>query len=216
MPVVYDLQGRTFGKLQVKEYDNDRGAWKCLCDCGNVVYIRGGMLRNHNNTSCGHCKTTKFYKEKNFAYGIDKQGNKFYFDLEDFDRVSSHNWYMRDKGYFYGHANRTYISLHRFVMNASKGTIVDHKDRNPANCRKSNLRFCTRSTNEANKTKRKGFTSKYKGVCWDKSRNRWLSYVRCKGKLYRLGTYKDEKEAAVQYNIKAKELFGEFAVLNKI
>lgn len=60
-------------------------------------------------------------------------------------------------------------------------------------------------------------TSKYKGVSY--CRNRKLSYkasIEKYGKTYFLGYFITEKEAALAYNAKAKELFGEFAKLNEV
>lgn len=57
-------------------------------------------------------------------------------------------------------------------------------------------------------------TSKYKGVSWCKEKKLWQAYITCNGKRYTLGRYADEEVAANAYNVKALELFGEFAVLN--
>jgi hypothetical protein len=43
------------------------------------------------------------------------------------------------------------IPLARFVMNAQKGQIVDHKNRNPLDNRRCNLRFVTKRQNNLNK-----------------------------------------------------------------
>lgn len=50
-----DLTGRRFGMLTVLEYvytDSGTAKWKCLCDCGNVVYKTTGHL-NAGAVSCG-------------------------------------------------------------------------------------------------------------------------------------------------------------------
>ncbi|GAI64039.1 unnamed protein product, partial [marine sediment metagenome] len=38
--------------------------------------------------------------------------------------------------------------------------------------------------------------------------------IRCSGKLYNLGNFDNQMEAAMAYDDKAVELFGEFACLN--
>lgn len=56
-----DLTGMRFGKLSVieraEDYVSPRGyrgvAWKCRCDCGKDVVIRGCNLRNGKSLSCG-------------------------------------------------------------------------------------------------------------------------------------------------------------------
>lgn len=57
-------------------------------------------------------------------------------------------------------------------------------------------------------------TSKYKGVTWDKGRNKWQSRIKKDGKSIYIGRYVSEEEAGRAYNKKAIELFGEFAKLN--
>lgn len=52
-----NIEGEKFGKLLVIEYTEKRSrgsvVWKCLCDCGKVVEIRGNSLATGNTTSCG-------------------------------------------------------------------------------------------------------------------------------------------------------------------
>lgn len=65
-----------------------------------------------------------------------------------------------------------------------------------------------------NREKQKGTSSKFKGVCWHKRDNGWRAYIRKDGKQLYLGLFTSEAEAACAYDVKAKELFGEFARLN--
>jgi hypothetical protein len=62
----------------------------------------------------------------------------------------------------------------------------------------------------------KNKTSKYIGVCWDKSRHKWSAKIRKNLKIYNLGRYENEVEAAQAYNLKAIELYGENAKINNI
>jgi hypothetical protein len=52
-----DLTGRKFGRLTVirraRENQHRHSTWVCRCKCGNVVTIRGTLLRNHITRSCG-------------------------------------------------------------------------------------------------------------------------------------------------------------------
>lgn len=103
--------------------------------------------------------------------------------------------------------------MHRLIMNTPEGMLVDHINHDCLDNRKSNLRICTHAENARNKRPVIG-TSKYKGVYWDKTNKKWEAHIR-KGKDVKyLGQFKCEKKAALAYNEKAKELFGEFAYLN--
>ena len=57
-----DISNQRFGKLIAiaNEKSNSQGAaiWKCKCDCGNIIYVRGMDLRNGHTTSCG-CSISK-------------------------------------------------------------------------------------------------------------------------------------------------------------
>ena len=59
-------------------------------------------------------------------------------------------------------------------------------------------------------------SSKYKGVSWYSSRNKWYSYIHFNYEKIHIGYFENEKEAALAYNKKAKELFGEYAYLNEV
>lgn len=90
--------------------------------------------------------------------------------------------------------------------------FVDHINGDPGDNRACNLRPATKSQNIANTRKRKGpATSKYKGVCYVKSADRWRAQITKDGVLRGLGSYVTEDEAAAAYASAAIELFGEYA-----
>lgn len=93
---------------------------------------------------------------------------------------------------------------------------VDHINHIKDDNRWQNIRECTRSQNKANCGIPKTNTSGFKGVCWDDARNRWMVQIKFKGKKIYLGRYEDKCTAAMAYNTKATELFGEFSYLNDI
>jgi len=108
------------------------------------------------------------------------------------------------------------ISMHRLVMKAGTGEMVDHKNGFRLDNRKENLRFCTHSTNLMNSRKRLGCSSKNKGVYCDvRRRKKWNAYINFNGKRIHLGCHTTETEAAIAHNKKAKELFGEFSLINR-
>lgn len=61
---------------------------------------------------------------------------------------------------------------------------------------------------------RKNNTSGYRGVVFDKSKNRHRAMIRVDGKLNHLGYYLEAREAAVAYDAAAEDLYGPDAVLN--
>ena len=107
------------------------------------------------------------------------------------------------------------IYMHRLLLSAKKGSYIDHINGNKLDNRRSNLRICTQQQNVHNSIGRKG-TSKYKGVSWDKRRNKWKAIIGHNYKRIELGRFNTEEQAAKAYNKKAKELHREYAFLNDV
>lgn len=109
---------------------------------------------------------------------------------------------------------RKHISMHRIIMNALDGTEIDHIDHNGLNNQKSNLRFCTHGQNCMNRSYEG--SSKYNGVCYRKSSNKYVAQIKVKGVKIGLGYFDLDKEedAARAYDEAAKRYHGEFANLN--
>lgn len=59
-------------------------------------------------------------------------------------------------------------------------------------------------------------SSKYKGVCFAKFFKKWKADIQVNKKVYHLGYYENELDAAKAYNDAALKYFGEFACINII
>lgn len=120
-------------------------------------------------------------------------------------------WYISE-GYFKNSKNNL---LHRYLMSAKKNDLlVDHINKNILDNRISNLRFNTFAGNIHNKSKIKNATSKYYGVYWHDTLQYWTSELKKNNIRYLIGYFHTEEEAAAAYNVKAREVYGEFANLN--
>lgn len=93
---------------------------------------------------------------------------------------------------------------------------VDHKNQIKDDNRWTNLRDCTPEQNQGNVPLRSNNTSGYKGVCWNKKTEMWISRISHKSKRISLGSFTCKHEAAGHYNNAALKYFGEFAYLNEI
>ena len=127
---------------------------------------------------------------------------------------------IKDRGYLKFKYKNRYYAYHRVIweMHHGKippGTYVDHINHNRSDNRIENLRLALPEENAWNTSKTKKKTSsKYKGVYKTKS-GKWSSSIVYKGDKISIGVFEDEQEAAEAYNIVAKELYNEFAVLNE-
>lgn len=139
----------------------------------------------------------------------------------DFDRVSKHKWCVHDakyaeKGYpayARGYIDGKRVHLHRFILGAKPGEIVDHIDGDGLNCTRSNLRFTDRSGNRRNGKKPKGTKCRFKGVSKvSKISEIWRCEIKCKDIGHKhLGCFGDEIAAALAYDEAALKYYGAFA-----
>jgi len=118
-----DLTEQKFGKLTVikrgENTKNGRVQWLCQCDCGNpeLVLVRADCLKNGNTQSCGCFHKEMAYsanKQSNlydlsgeFGVGYTAKGERFYFDLEDYEKIKDIYWHINDSGYVINITDKT-------------------------------------------------------------------------------------------------------------
>jgi hypothetical protein len=88
---------------------------------------------------------------------------------------------------------------------------VDHINTNKLDNRRENLRVCTRQQNNCNTNKRSDNKSGFKGVCFEKRRQKFVARIRIDGKLKHLGYFATAAAAHEEYKIAAVKYHGEFA-----
>jgi hypothetical protein len=149
-----------------------------------------------------------------FLKGTKGKGLYVLVDEEDYEKLNQKNWYLHKNGYAF---SNDFTKMHRYILNYT-GTelMVDHKNRNKLDNRKSNLRLCTRSQNMQNSIS--GYNKKYKGVFIIKNKRFNTQYIVSKivvnKKTLYIGTYKNLEDAAKAYDVAAVKYFGEFALTN--
>jgi hypothetical protein len=139
-------------------------------------------------------------------------------DADIYELFQGDHWHFDGTSVFKGVGKGRSHSLHTLILGSSPtGYVIDHKDNNPLNNQRSNLRFATYQQNSFNckKMSTRPTTSEYKGVHRRKN-GKWRAVIQHNGKKINIGTFKSESEAALSYNKLAKELFGEFAYLNQV
>jgi hypothetical protein len=170
----------------------------------------GGICRNYRPKPPAPAQPEGTVRRISMAHGLF-----VLVDAADYEWLNKYKWSPRGSGRYAGRKEKgKTIYMHRQIMNAPPGMIVDHIDGNaPNNCR-SNLRLCTPRQNQCNHVKRIGCISRFKGVYRNKRCGQWFVMIRPEDKPIWFGYFDTEIEAARIYDRLAVELFGEFAGLN--
>jgi hypothetical protein len=105
----------------------------------------------------------------------------------------------------------TMIYLHVLILGKRPGSFIDHRNGNGLDNRRENLRHVTHCQNLANSPSRPDSSSRYKGVTFDKKTGRWQAQIAVENKRRWLGRYDTELEAAMAYDLAAREFQGEYA-----
>ena len=139
----------------------------------------------------------EWYEELNqFTWCAWKCGNTFY-AVRNSPRVNG----KRDSN----------ILMHRVIMDAPDGSLVDHRDGNGLNNDYSNLRLATFIQNIHNQGVRSNNTSGCKGVYWRKDLGKWSAQIGVNNKRISLGYFDVKDDARRAYNRAAEQYHGEFA-----
>lgn len=147
------------------------------------------------------------------------QGKTAVVDDTDFELVNQYKWHYNSHGYAYryaggGREHTKRQSMHELVYGRIDD-LIDHKDGDGLNNRRSNLRPADKSLNAANSKIRSDNTSGYRGVYVNKQGTYYVQ-IQVRGKVFNIGTFKFIKEAARAYNRAALEHFGNYARLNNV
>ena len=152
--------------------------------------------------------------------------NTVLYDECDHELVSKHKWHINKHGYAQStirceDGKQRNFQMHRLILGVTDPKIeVDHIRHKKLDNRRSELRVCTKSQNQRNKTA--SGKSKYLGVSFHRSPKRGGGFYEARaraeitidGRSKHLGYFNTPEAAARAYDQKAKELFGEFANLN--
>ena len=224
--VFKNLTGQIFGRLtvikRVDDYISPKGQhkvrWLCECKCGNKKIVTSGDLTSGNTQSCGCLsidalverskKYNQYILDGEYGIGITSDGNEFWFDLEDYDKIKDYCWSYNNQGYVVARDSSLNqpIKLHRLIMDVSDPNIkVDHRSHPPRHGhkkdnRKENLLLVTSSENQMNRSIAKNNTSGCPGVYWNKDRKKWIVSITYNKKTHHIGRYENFEDA-----VKARE-----------
>ena len=201
----------------------------CSVDnCDKGIYMHSLCLRHYqqikyNGHIFGDPQRTRITKNKTTLtsdsciidlYTIRGEKNaETVVDREDYEIIKQYKWSLRnnDCPYVRTVINGEFVDLTRVLLGTPpEGFLIDHKDCNPLNNKRDNLRFATKSQNTMNSKTRSDNSSGYRGVGLDRN-GHWSAYITLKGKQRHLGTFQEKQKAVIAREQAEENLFGEFA-----
>lgn len=121
-------------------------------------------------------------------------------DDEDVEFVTRWRWKLHPQGYAcrstWVDGRYVTLMLHRVIAKTPPHLQTDHINRDRLDNRRSNLRNVTGSTNTMNQGLSPRNTSGFRGVTWDKSRQKWQAKTKHLGKWIYLGRFDTAEDAA--------------------
>lgn len=132
-------------------------------------------------------------------------------DRADLPLVERHTWQARQrrdgKGFYA--VNSSGIRMHRLLLGVWDKRIVDHRDGDGLNNRRSNLRAGTQSGNCVNRRTTPG--AFLRGA--RPKKGKWQAYIKFNGRQRSLGYFDTEAEAHGAYLAEASKLHGDWMPL---
>jgi AP2 domain len=143
-------------------------------------------------------------------------------DRTDYDLISPFKWCsVKGRKTLYAAAHKTValggrgelILMHRLILGARRGEIIDHVDDNGLNNTRKNIRILSNSLNILRQGTRP-HSSKFRGVSFIKGRGKWLAFITVNRRTIRLGRFSSEEEAARVRDRAVYASHGPLAILN--
>lgn len=148
-------------------------------------------------------------------------GNTVIVDDEDEPAVMGSVWRYaeRNRGKFYlvrGPVGDRARYLHRLILGAKPGQIVDHINGDTLDNRRCNLRFVSSRQNSTNARPKNqaGRAAPFRGVSFCKQTKRWRASITDGCRYQQLGRFNSQAEAAFIYDMASLRLHGEFGRRN--
>lgn len=134
------------------------------------------------------------------------QGKVAIVDVADHATLSKYKWSFHTAGYAYRKNGPRNVYMHRFIMGATVGQEVDHRNRNGLDNRRANLRLCTHAENSRN---RAGIN-----VSFDKRKKKWKAQIGIGMKQRWIGYFETKAEASKAYKQAVIKYHGTFACVS--
>lgn len=149
------------------------------------------------------------------------KGKEATVDDEHFEWLTAMGSWCLNQGYAVRNVRlpngkRRFVHMHRLLMDAPDGTYVDHRNNDPLDNRRENLRLCTNAENQRNRGAASNSRSGLKGVSWHRQGAKWQAQIEVNGRKIHLGLFQNYADASQAYDQAAIKHHGEFAQTNNL
>jgi hypothetical protein len=132
--------------------------------------------------------------------GINELLEIIQIDAQDIPLIADRTWYIKSNGYIASDRSkdgvRVHTYLHRLIMDAEKGLVVDHINGDIKDNRRVNLRVVDYSTNLRNRHKDvTKLVASRRGVFYRPERKKWQAKYVVRGKRFTVGSFSTEEDA---------------------
>jgi len=197
-----------------------RVQYRCACGyVGITRAVRAKTIRACRTCSARYARLMQnSYRVDGGTAFIDISTDKFpgaetAIDLDQIDLVldGKGRWYAADfnKGLVYAVRSSRGTKLHRHLLGLKGKNVVDHIDGDGLNNRRANIRVCTQSVNQRNRSLCRRNKSGVIGVVPAVAAGMWIAQGSAEGVRYHLGTFATVEEAAeVRRKFESEHGFG--------
>ncbi len=197
---------------------------QCL-KCGETMEALEISLKHKRTGQCKRCRSNEGRMKGNpqnhnkydffndICIGYTNNGEQFFIDSEDYEKVKDYCWHINAQGYVATQKDKKKILMHRMLLNVPNDKDVDHNNRIRNWNLKNNLTIVTQRENNQNHSIYKNNTSGTTGVYFDKVSGLWRTYINIDKQRIYGGNFKtindainNRKELEAKYFCYLKEL----------
>lgn len=180
--------------IVIKEKSNKKGHihYKCLCDCGNFITVRGSSLRTGNTKSCG-CFKAEIRTKHNMSKTSEYESWRGM--IQRCNNINSAQY-----NYYGGRGIKVcsrWLDFQNFFddMGLKPKNLTLDRIKNNLGYYKENCRWATRSEQTKNQRIRCDNKTGMRGVCWNKLEKKYHVRIISERKCYNIGYFETLKQA---------------------
>jgi hypothetical protein len=128
--------------------------------------------------------------------GVHSAGRSALVDTADYDFLARFKWFVSVNGYPSARVNKQTITMHQLLLGKNGRLDIDHFNQDKLDNRRMNLRWVSRSVNNANVDVRGNSASGFKGVRLARKGGQWHAQIRVAGRQTFLGAFPTPELAA--------------------